>query len=373
VDEVKLRGPQSLKHRQRVVTVEDFAWLALEASGEVAQARCLPTRNSLGLPEAGWVTVVITPKSRDARPMPNPTLLRHVQNYLESYALTNLSAAGSIHVKGPEYIEATLLAQVIPEEPEKADEVELAVLGRLETFLHPLRGGPERAGWDLGRSVYLSEVCAEIEAVSGVDHVAEVRLLGSLQQRRLLLSREGGAYRQITSDVPSGSQVGTFDERIKLLLAEQILPEEGQVKDLTRLVVYGFKVGDEVNIVAADNTVLVSNLTIASISGDGVMFDRSFEPSVGWAQRDALMSVDGRLRLPLLESAVSFDPEDKVVGVGLDGFAAGDMVSVVVGGRRDPVLEFLPIEGVALCEDRLFVPEGHLVYSGRHDIEMVLE
>jgi hypothetical protein len=262
---------------------------------------------------------------------------------------------------------------VIPEEPEKADEVELAVLGRLETFLHPLRGGPERAGWDLGRSVYLSEVCAEIEAVSGVDHVAGVRLLGSLQQRRLLLSREGGAYRQITFDVPSGSQVGTFDERIKLLLAEQMLLEEGQVKDLTQLVVYGFKVGDEVNIVAADNTVLVSNLTIASISGDGVMFDRSFEPSVGWAQRDALMSVDGRLRLPLLESAVSFDAEDKVVGVGIDGFVAGDMVSVVVGGRRDPVLEFLPIEGVALCEDRLFIPEGHLVYSGRHDIEMVLE
>ena len=63
----------------------------------------------------------------------------------------------------------------------------------------------------------------------------------------------------------------------------------------------------------------------------------------------------------------------KVTGVKVRGFQADDKVSVVVGTRRHPDLEFLPIEGVALCEDRIFVPVAHLVYSGHHDIEMVLE
>jgi hypothetical protein len=48
-------------------------------------------------------------------------------------------------------------------------------------------------------------------------------------------------------------------------------------------------------------------------------------------------------------------------------------VSVVVGTWRDPALEFLPIEEIRPCKDRIFVPEGHLICSGDHDIEMVLE
>jgi len=377
VGEVKERGPQSLKHRQRAVTVEDFMWLALEASGEIAHARCLPTKNTLGLHAAGWVTVVITPKSEDAKPTPSASLLRYVQGYLKDRALANLKEVGQIYVKGPDYIETTVLAQVIPTEPEKSDEVELAILDLLETFLHPLKGGPERTGWDLGRDVYLSEVCAEIEGVSGVDHVASVRLLGSLQQCRLRLGRKAGKYRWLPFEVPAGSQVSTFDERIKLLLAETLTVDEENPKLLKQLDVYGFKVGDKVTVVAADDTVVASNLTIASISGDddGITFKQPFEEPAAWVQRDALMSADGHLRLPLrpLGEGVIEDASGKVAGVKVRGFQAGDEVSVVVGTRRHPDLEFLPVEGVVVCEDRIFVPVGHLIYSGSHDIEMVLE
>jgi hypothetical protein len=88
VEQVKLRGPQTLKHRQRAVTVEDYEWLAREAGGDLAQVRCLPARNPLGLPEAGWVTMVITPESvTDKRPTPTPALLRRVESYLKGHAL----------------------------------------------------------------------------------------------------------------------------------------------------------------------------------------------------------------------------------------------------------------------------------------------
>ena len=197
VAEVQVRGPQALKHRQRAVTIEDYVWLAREASGEVAQAWCLPTRNAIGLPEPGWVTVVVLPEGAEAKPIPSPALRRTVQSYLEAHALVNLGAAGQIRVEAPEYIEAVVLARVVPVEPEEADEVELAILGRLEAFLHPLTGGPSRTGWELGRDVYLSEICAEIEAVAGVDHVAGVQLQSSLQQRRSAPGRRPfGAFRR---------------------------------------------------------------------------------------------------------------------------------------------------------------------------------
>ena len=373
VDEVKQRGPQSLKHRDRAVTVGGFAWLAQEASGQVAQARCLPACNPLGLPEPGWVTVAITPESAAAKPTPAPELVRRVQAHLENRALANLKAVNQVHVRGPDYVEARVLARVVPTEPEQADEGKLAVLARLETFLHPLRGGPERLGWELDREVYLSEIYAEIEAVPGVDHVLEVHLLVSLQQARLRLQEETGGYRKAPFDLPVGSQVSTFDERIKLCLAEPVLKEEDQEQELEQLAVYGFKVGDRVAIVAADNTILKDNLDIATLSDDRITFDQPFDPPPGWERRDlAIMSPTGHLRLPLAEDGITADPGGSVT-VTVRGFQPGDKVSVVVGTWRDPALEFLPIEEIRPCKDRIFVPEGHLICSGDHDIEMVLE
>jgi hypothetical protein len=217
--------------------------------------------------------------------------------------------------------------------------------------------------------VYISEIYAEMEAVPGVDHVAQARLIGSLQQARLYLAAAGAEFRQAPFDVAIGSQVSTFDERIKLLLAEPLPAGEG----LARLSVYGFKVGDRVTIVAADNTTIRDNLTIATISGSSVTFVQSFIPPANWARRSALLSSDERLRLPLLPDGVITDQEGRVTGVTVSGFQAGDRVSVVSGGYRHPEREFLPVERIEPCEDRIFVPEGHLIYSGTHDIEIPLE
>ena len=367
VVEVQSRGPQSLKHRQRAVTIEDYVWLAREASGEVAQAWCLPACNPKGLPEPGWVTVVIAPEGTEARPAPSPALRRAVQSYLERSALTNLDAVNQILVKGPEYVEATALARVVSVEPEKSDEVELAILSRLEGFLHPLRGGPGRAGWDLGRDVYLSEICAEIEAVAGVDHVAGVRLLSSLRQARLTLAKPAKPP-VAPFDLAVGSQVSTFDDRIKMLLAERV--SGGQA--VASLAIYDFKIGDEVTIVTRANKALVEALEIAALDSEAITLAQPFEPPPNWDQAAAVMSADGRLRL-LLDAVTLDSAGEKVTGLVARGFQPGDKISVVVGGLRHPDLELLPISAIATCEDRIFVPSGHLIYSGSHDIEMVLE
>jgi hypothetical protein len=369
ITQLKLRGPQTLKHRYRAVTLEDFEWLALEASGEVAGARCLPARNSLGLQEPGWLTVVVTPKTAAAKPTPSPALLRLVKIYLSDRALTNLKETTHIHVTGPRYIEAMVRSRILPVDPEKSDEIELAVLEALKTFLHPLRGGPERAGWELGRDVYLSEIFAEIEAVSGVDHVCDLSLQGSLQQYRLGLEREDGKYRKIPYFLPVESQISTFDEQKKMLLAEPLIPD-GELKSLA---VFGFKVGDQVSTVRDNNTPLVRNLTISSITESRILFAEPFKPPINWDSRSALLSVDGRLRLPLITDDITTNSNDEVTGVYVKGFQNEDRVSVVAGTQRESDLELLPIDTVEPCRDRIFIPEGHLIYSGDHDIEMVLD
>ena len=72
LDKIRMRGPQRLKHRDRAVTPEDYAWLAREASREVRNARCFPVTDALGNTRAGHVTVVITPKAVSGNLFPVP-------------------------------------------------------------------------------------------------------------------------------------------------------------------------------------------------------------------------------------------------------------------------------------------------------------
>ena len=61
--EVQERGPQTLRHRDRAVTPDDFEWLARQAMGtRIARAKCLPNRNRDLDREPGWVTVIIVPR-----------------------------------------------------------------------------------------------------------------------------------------------------------------------------------------------------------------------------------------------------------------------------------------------------------------------
>jgi hypothetical protein len=368
-EQVEERGPQTLKHRNRAVTVEDFEWLALEAaSSEIAMARCLPVRDRLGLQTPGWVTVVITPESAAIKPTPSPALLRVVRDYLRDRALVNLKDIDQVHVKGPEYVEVSVVVDVVPSELEKSDQTELEVLERLEDFLHPLRGGPQGDGWDLGRDVFRSEIYTEIEAVNGVDYSQNLRLQASLQQFYLQLGDEI----DVPFDIPDGSQVSTFDERIKLVLGETLVASAEGVPGPASMGVFGFKVGDKAEIVADDGGMLASNLTIATITDKRINFESPFGRPDRWNGHGGLVSADGRVRLPLIPGGEQVGADKKISGVTVKVFQEGNEISIVPGGGRDPRLEFLALASVKPCRDRVFVPEGHLIYSGTHDVRMRL-
>jgi hypothetical protein len=281
------------------------------------------------------------------------------------------AADDQIYVKGPDYIEVKVSATVVANNPEQADSIKFAILKRLDDFLHPLQGGPSREGWQAGRDVYLSEIVAEIEHVPGVDHVACASLLGASLHQQCLRAKEGAELRWA---MPAGSQISTFDEQIKLVLVNPLAA--GALSE--QLVVHGFKVTDEVAIVAADNSVLADHLQISQLSEDGltITFHKPVvKPSTFSQPAMALRSDDKRLRLPIVACHLAYGAKKErlCTGVTVRAIQSGEMLSLVHPGVRRRRNDFLPIVKAEPCArlQRIFVPDDHLVFSGEHDIGMI--
>ena len=190
LEDVLVRGPLALKHRNRAVTPEDFEALARGASRKVARAKCLPNTDEERNEAPGWVTVMIVPDSEEAAPRPSQQLVKVVREGLEKISANVVSAPGHVHVTGPDYTVVTVEVEVVPSALEKAAAVENALRERLNRYIHPLTGGAEGTGWEFGHDICRSEIVALADAVEDVDHV-----------EKLVLWADGRAY---AGDVPLG-------------------------------------------------------------------------------------------------------------------------------------------------------------------------
>jgi len=167
-----LRGAQRLRHRDRALAPADYEWLAVEASPAIARARCLAVTGPSGTGQRGWVTVVIVPHSADRQPQPDDEVVARVRAYLAARAPATL--AGRIRVIGPRYRLISVVAEIVPRRADEASTVEDALRKRLDEFLHPLRGGRDGRGWQVGQGVPLSQIAALIEGTPGVDFARDV-------------------------------------------------------------------------------------------------------------------------------------------------------------------------------------------------------
>lgn len=175
---VMIRGPRHIKSRDRAVTVEDYEWLAYQASGEVARTRCLPmTRMAGNVPlmnNPGWVTLIVVPAGEEDEPLPTVGLIKTIKDYLAERSY--MTVKSQVDIIGPTYTSISVEASVFPKRIEESKTVEKNVHENLKKFLHPLTGGPSGEGWEFGRDVYVSEIAAVIQGTEGVDGVQEIIL-----------------------------------------------------------------------------------------------------------------------------------------------------------------------------------------------------
>lgn len=176
LEEFSAHGPRTIRARGRAITLSDYETMAQEASAGIGLARAIPTCDPSGRMVPGWVTLVIIPQSQNPRPVPSFGLRDEVRIYLEQRVAANLAAAHSIEVIGPTYLAVDVSATIAPRDSGEAGTVEQAALAALATFLHPLLGGPGGRGWDLGRSLFASDVATVLGTATGVDYVEELKL-----------------------------------------------------------------------------------------------------------------------------------------------------------------------------------------------------
>jgi hypothetical protein len=105
-----------------------------------------------------------------------------VQAFVEARCPVGV-AGGRLFVAAPTYQPVDVDAVLTPLDPTEAGTVETRAREALETFLHPLRGGPTGDGWRPGQAVHLADVASVLEGVAGVDFVRELALLVDSQLR----------------------------------------------------------------------------------------------------------------------------------------------------------------------------------------------
>jgi predicted phage baseplate assembly protein len=116
--------------------------------------------------------VTIVPKLPAGRPSPTPELLATVRRYL----LRRRTIGTRLLVVGPEYVEVRIKASVRVHARADASRTKTGVITAVNTFLDPMKGGPDGRGWPFGRDVYRSEILQVIDAVPGVDYVLSLEL-----------------------------------------------------------------------------------------------------------------------------------------------------------------------------------------------------
>ncbi len=172
IDAARQRGPWDIKHRDRAVTAEDFVQLALRTSTVVGKAGCFVLD--------GVVHVVVVPRDSQDLPQPSRWLIEDVDKQLRDRKLINTL----LRVEGPTYEAIDLEIDIVlePSWRPRFAEARAEIEKRLRRFIHPIDGMLDKKGWEMGRTLHLSELYYCLEQVEHVDHVRSVRFRRSGSQ-----------------------------------------------------------------------------------------------------------------------------------------------------------------------------------------------
>lgn len=183
MDTVLSRAPARIKNRRRAVSPDDFEEIAKAASRELATVKCEPEMDANGDRRPGWVTLLIVPRERRARPTPTMELRQRVADVVAERAPATLAGGDRerITVRGPNYatisIETTVRAQAV----ESISTLKGSIESTLTEYLHPLTGGRDREGWAFGEAPRLSQIRSLLEDIDGVRSVSDLMMSVSAQ------------------------------------------------------------------------------------------------------------------------------------------------------------------------------------------------
>jgi len=209
IEETKARAPQALRTRDQAVTIRDFEYMAREAgSTKVARVRCLPPRvwtdddydNGLipsgknkndpwhygGIERsAGNVNLIVVEPSTEDKPQLSDSLRREIESSLLSRRLVTTK----IKVEGPKYVKINVTVSLIiwpkvlevdgtsSNSIEKIKkEYEDKYAQDIKKFLHPLTGGIDGHGWEIGQDFLTAQLLQAMRIPPEVGYITDIVL-----------------------------------------------------------------------------------------------------------------------------------------------------------------------------------------------------
>jgi uncharacterized phage protein gp47/JayE len=178
LEETLSRAPAQLRNRGRAVSADDFEQIATEASRQLATVRCEPEMDETGGRTPGWVTLLVIPRERRARPTPSLELRQRVREAVGERAPATLVGqdANRVVVRGPDYAEVSVSTTVETRGVESVTNLKKAVEESLSSFFHPLTGGRDGEGWAFGTAPRLSRLATLVESTADVDRVRDISM-----------------------------------------------------------------------------------------------------------------------------------------------------------------------------------------------------
>lgn len=279
LDSLRVRGPASIRSRNRAVSVEDYETLVRESTGEISIVKCLPNMDSRFRSVPGFVTIVVIPKSLESKPYPSPELKQYVEDYLSTRAPTELVNASvpRINVTGPRYLRVSAQVKVKYLDAGAARIVEERIRLTLNKYFNALEGGDDVVGWRFGRDVYISEVYRVIEEVAGVDYVADIKLNASKQifwlEPRYRFSPAAPYPLESYVEIRGVRSVPGFSDPVPVYMnmeIAEVIPEDILAE---KFVITGFQEGETITLYHSypdgDTQVdIFMNFIIESVDGD---------------------------------------------------------------------------------------------------------
>lgn len=170
--------PLTLRHRDRLVTAQDFRDITFRTPGvDVGRVDVLATTNpDKPLQEApGVVTVLVVPRFDAVRPRwpaPDRLFLRTICDYLDQRRLITTE----LYVRGPDYLKVYVTVGIQVQAGYFPDVVRQMVIARLYEYLSALPpGGPDGGGWPLLKRLLRRDLEAVATRVPGVEFVEELK------------------------------------------------------------------------------------------------------------------------------------------------------------------------------------------------------
>lgn len=176
--DAEYRIPRFLRHRDRLVSAEDFRDITWQTPGvDLGRVEVLPLFHPSqgGVDTPGVVTLLLIPlydPEHPETPEPDRLFLDAVCRHLDPRRLVTTE----LHLSGPDYQDLWVSVGVEVMSGVEQGPVLERVDVEIRRFLSPLAGGFGGAGWPLDKTVEAAEILATAARVAGISQVGEVLL-----------------------------------------------------------------------------------------------------------------------------------------------------------------------------------------------------